>query len=134
MKNLGVQLFAISPDQPSKLKESIDKHKMGFRLLSDSDMAAARSFRVAYQLDDATLAQLKKYGIDVVTVIRATDEQHPEWKKLQAGEDAYRAATRAKQLAREAEEKIRQAGREARDGWEDAKHNDPNADAQHTRK
>ncbi len=65
MKDLGVQLFAISPDQPSKLKETIDKHKMGFRLLSDSDMAAARCFRVAYQLDDATLAQLKKYGIDV---------------------------------------------------------------------
>ena len=64
-QNLGVQLLAISPDQPSRLKETIDKHKMGFRLLSDSDMAAARSFRVAYQLDDATLAQLKKYGIDV---------------------------------------------------------------------
>ena len=57
--------MAISPDQPSKLKETIDKHKMGFRLLSDSDMAAARSFRVAYKLDDATLAELKKYNIDV---------------------------------------------------------------------
>jgi peroxiredoxin len=65
LKDLGVQLFAISPDQPSKLKETIDKHKMGFRLLSDGDMTAARSFRVAYQLDDTTLAQLKKYGIDV---------------------------------------------------------------------
>jgi peroxiredoxin len=65
LKNLGVQLLAISPDQPSKLKETIDKHKMGFRLLSDSDMAAARSFRVAYKLDDATLAELKKYSIDV---------------------------------------------------------------------
>ncbi len=65
LKNLGVQFLAISPDQPSKLKETIDKHKMGFRLLSDSDMAAARSFRVAYKLDDATLAELKKYNIDV---------------------------------------------------------------------
>ena len=65
LKNLGVQLFAISPDQPPKLKETIDKHKMGFRLLSDSDMAAARSFRVAYKLDNASLMQLKKYGIDV---------------------------------------------------------------------
>jgi peroxiredoxin len=65
LKNLGVQLLAISPDQPSKLKETIDKHKMGFRLLSDSDMAAARSLRVAYKLDDATLSELKKYSIDV---------------------------------------------------------------------
>jgi hypothetical protein len=65
LKNLNVQLLAISPDQPSKLKETIDKHKMGFVLLSDSDMIAARSFRVAYKLDDATLAELKKYNIDV---------------------------------------------------------------------
>lgn len=65
LKSVGVQLFAISPDQPSKLKETIGKHRMNFRLLSDSDLAAARSFGVAYKLDDATLTQLKKYGIDV---------------------------------------------------------------------
>ena len=65
LKNLGVQLIAISPDKPSKLKETIDRHKLSFRLLSDSDMAAARSFRVAYKLDDATLAELKKFSIDV---------------------------------------------------------------------
>jgi peroxiredoxin len=65
LKNLGSQLLAISPDQPSKLKETIDKHKMGFKLVSDSDMIAARSFRVAYKLDDQTLAELKKYNIDV---------------------------------------------------------------------
>jgi hypothetical protein len=62
LKNLNVQLLAISPDQPSKLKETIDKHNMGFRLLSDSDMVAARSFRVAYKLDDQTLAEFKKYN------------------------------------------------------------------------
>jgi peroxiredoxin len=65
LEELGVQLFAISPDQPSKLKETIDKHKMSFILLSDSDMVAARSFRVAYKLDDQTLAEFKKYNIDV---------------------------------------------------------------------
>ena len=65
MKNLGVQLLAIAPDKPSKLKETVDKHKMDFRLLSDSDMAVARSFGVAYTLDDQTLTELKKYNIDV---------------------------------------------------------------------
>jgi peroxiredoxin len=54
LKNLNVQLLAISPDQPSKLI-----------LLSDSDMVTARSFRVAYKLDDQTLAEFKKYNIDV---------------------------------------------------------------------
>ncbi len=65
MKNLGVQLLAISPDKPSKVRETIDKHQMSFILLSDSDMVAARSFRVAYELDDQTLAEFKKYNIDV---------------------------------------------------------------------
>jgi peroxiredoxin len=65
LKGLGVQLLAIAPDQSAKLKESIEKHKMGFRLLSDSNMAVARSFGVAYTLDDQTLAELKKYNIDV---------------------------------------------------------------------
>ena len=65
MKNLGVQLLAISPDKPAKVRETIGKHKMSFILLSDSDMVAARSFRVAYKLDDQTLAEFKKYNIDV---------------------------------------------------------------------
>lgn len=60
-----MQLFAISPDRPAKLKETIEKHKVEFRLLSDSEMTAARSFGVAYQLDETTLAELKKYQIDV---------------------------------------------------------------------
>jgi peroxiredoxin len=63
--DLGVQLFAISPDQPSKLKETIDKHQIRFPLLSDSDMAAARGFGVAYKLDEATLVKLRAFGMDV---------------------------------------------------------------------
>jgi peroxiredoxin len=62
---LGVQLFAISPDQPSKLRETIGKHQMGFTLLSDSDMAAARRLGIAYRLDEATLSKLKTSGMDV---------------------------------------------------------------------
>jgi hypothetical protein len=65
---------------------------------------------------------------------RRTREEKTDQAAHQAGEDAYKAAAKAKQLAREAEEKIEKAGREAHDGWEDAKHNDPNADAQHTKK
>jgi peroxiredoxin len=65
LKSLGVQLLAIAPDKPSKLKETIEKHKMSFRLLSDSNMAVARSFGVAYKLDDQTLGELRKYNIDV---------------------------------------------------------------------
>jgi peroxiredoxin len=73
LKHLGVQVFAISPDQPSKLKETINKHQLGFPLLSDSDMAAARGFGVAYKLDEATLVKLKAFGMDVE---EASGQQH----------------------------------------------------------
>lgn len=65
LKGLGVQLLAISPDRPSKVREILGKHKMGFTLLSDSEMIAAQAFRVAYKLDDQTLGELRKYNIDV---------------------------------------------------------------------
>jgi peroxiredoxin len=73
LKGLGVQLLAISPDRPSKVRETLDKHKMGFTLLSDSEMIAARAFRVAYKLDDQTLQELRKYNIDVED---ASGQQH----------------------------------------------------------
>ncbi len=68
-----MQLFAISPDQPSKVKETIDRHQIGFVLLSDSDTAAARGFGVAYRLDAATLEELKACRMDVE---EASGRQH----------------------------------------------------------
>jgi peroxiredoxin len=62
---IGVQLIGIAPDRPEKLRESIEKHKLGFRLLSDAHMLGAQAFGVAYRLDNPTLQQLKQYGIDV---------------------------------------------------------------------
>jgi hypothetical protein len=65
---------------------------------------------------------------------RRTREEKTDQAAHQAGEDAYKATAKAKELAREAAEKVEKAGKEVRNGWEDAKHNDPNADAQHTSK
>ena len=62
---LGFQILAISPDQPKYLQESIDKHSIEYTLLSDSDMAAAKAFGLAFMLDDATLKKYKEYGIDL---------------------------------------------------------------------
>jgi hypothetical protein len=50
---MGVQLIAITPDRPEKMRESIEKHKLAFRLLSDSQMLCAQAFGVAYKLDEA---------------------------------------------------------------------------------
>lgn len=61
----GAQLFAISPDRPGKLKETPDRDKLGYRLLSDSDAAAARAFGLAFKVDDATVEKYKAYKIDL---------------------------------------------------------------------
>lgn len=71
--SVGVQLIGIAPDRPEKLRESIEKHKLGFRLLSDAQMVGAQAFGVAYTLDEPTMKQLKQYGIDVE---EASGEKH----------------------------------------------------------
>ena len=56
---------------------------------------------------------------------RRAREEKTDQAAHKAGEEAYRAAQKTKELTREAVEKLRKAGHEVREGWEDAKHNDP---------
>ena len=65
IKQFDFQIIAISPDRSKKLAESVNKHQMGYTLLSDSDMKAARSFRIAFKLDDELLAKYAQFGIDL---------------------------------------------------------------------
>lgn len=69
----GFQIIAVSPDRPEKLVESIDKFKMNYLLLSDSNLAAAKAFGIAFKLDKATIEKYDKYGIDLVD---ASGEEH----------------------------------------------------------
>lgn len=61
----GYQIIAISPDKPKKLIESIDKHKMNYLLLSDSNMAVAKAFGIAFKLDESIIKKYDEYGIDL---------------------------------------------------------------------
>lgn len=70
---LGYQIIALSTDRPEKLRESIQKHNLKYLLLSDSKMIAARIFRIAFKVDDKTIAQYKKYGINLED---ASGEKH----------------------------------------------------------
>jgi peroxiredoxin len=54
-------------DQPSKLKATPDHEKVHYRLLSDSDAAAAKAFGIAFKVDDATVEKYKGYGINLET-------------------------------------------------------------------
>jgi hypothetical protein len=63
---------------------------------------------------------------------RRTQEEKTDQAAHRAGEDAYKATAKAKELARQAAEELKKAGKEAHDGWEDAKHRDPDPDPQRT--
>lgn len=65
LKEMGYQILAVSPDQPSELEGTSDKNKLGYRLLSDSSAEAARAFGIAFRVDDDTLEKYKGYGIDL---------------------------------------------------------------------
>ncbi|HEY7774018.1 MAG TPA: peroxiredoxin-like family protein [Marinagarivorans sp.] len=65
LNKLGFQILAISPDQPKFLKESIAKHKLGYTLLSDSNMTAAKALGLAFKVDDSTIKKYHEYGIDL---------------------------------------------------------------------
>lgn len=73
LNEAGFQLIGISPDQTTKVRETVEKHRLQGRLLSDSLVSAARAFGVAYHVDEATLEQLKHYGIDLE---EASGESH----------------------------------------------------------
>jgi peroxiredoxin len=61
----GVQIIAIGMDQPSKLRETMEKDKLDYTLLSDSDATAVKAFGIAYKVDDATLARMKGFNVDL---------------------------------------------------------------------
>ncbi|MHC4563949.1 MAG: peroxiredoxin-like family protein [Planctomycetota bacterium] len=61
----GWQIIAVSPDRPEKLRETVQKHAPMYTLVSDSDMAAAKAFGIAFRLDEATLETYAEYGIDL---------------------------------------------------------------------
>lgn len=62
---MGYQVLAVSPDKPQALRQSIDDGEYAYRLLSDSDMSVARSFGLAFRVDDPTLRKYEEFGINL---------------------------------------------------------------------
>ncbi|MDT8323638.1 MAG: peroxiredoxin-like family protein [Bacteroidota bacterium] len=77
LRDLGFQLIGISPDTPENLEASVGKHELSYTLLSDSRMEAARRFGVAFQLDDAMMAQYREYGLDLEAASGETHHMLP---------------------------------------------------------
>ena len=70
---MGYQIIALSPDHPGRLSSAIEKQKLEYLLLSDTEMVTARAFGVAYKVDDQTFERYKSHGLDLE---RACGEKH----------------------------------------------------------
>jgi peroxiredoxin len=63
---MGFQIIAVSPDRPGILKAPAEKQELKYRLLSDSEMTAAKALGIAFRVDDTTVTKYKTdYGIDL---------------------------------------------------------------------
>ena len=67
LRQMGYQILAVTPDKPEDLRKTVDKHKLAYTLLSDSDAVAMRAYGVAFRLDDATVEKYQQYHVDLET-------------------------------------------------------------------
>ena len=65
LSDAGVDVYFLSADRPEILIDSLDADVTDYQLLSDASLAVARSFGIAFRLDDETYAKYKTYGIDL---------------------------------------------------------------------
>jgi peroxiredoxin len=77
LSSLGFPVIAISPDRPDELQKSLDAKGLGYALYSDSSLAAARAFGIAFQLDDEQVAEYASYGIDLEAASGRAHHQLP---------------------------------------------------------
>ncbi|HWX27821.1 MAG TPA: peroxiredoxin-like family protein [Steroidobacteraceae bacterium] len=65
LRNSGFEIVFLSTDRPELLYTSLKATDIHYTLLSDSHLEAAKAFHVAYHVDDATLAKMREYGVDL---------------------------------------------------------------------
>ena len=61
---LGFDVWFVSPDRPELLAEG-DQVGLGYRLLSDSTLAAAQAFGIAFRVDPVLVARMAQGGMDI---------------------------------------------------------------------
>ena len=64
-------------DRPELLYSSLKATDIHYTLLSDSRLEAAKAFHVAYHVDDATLAKMREYGVDLAATTGTKEHELP---------------------------------------------------------
>ena len=65
LKEVGYDVLFLSADRPELLHSSLKEEIPEYTLLSDASMKIARDYRIAFRVDEATLARYKEYGISL---------------------------------------------------------------------
>ena len=60
--------MAISPEGTEGISKTIEKTGAVFPILTDADMKIAKSYQVAYLVDDRTLGRYKNANIDLLQI------------------------------------------------------------------
>lgn len=64
LQTRGYQIVGIAPQSAATIAATTTEHELGFQLLADEQVAAARAFGLAFAMDQATLTRYAEYGID----------------------------------------------------------------------
>ena len=73
LKDLGFDLWFVSPDKPELLYESLEQPDIGYTVYSDAKLEAMRAFGIAFQVSDEVNSQYLEYGINLT---EASGESH----------------------------------------------------------
>jgi peroxiredoxin len=65
VKAAGGTLVAITPERPQGTADTIKKNDLGYRVFSDTNLDAAKGFKLLFELDEETQRKYRGYGIDL---------------------------------------------------------------------
>jgi peroxiredoxin len=77
LRNSGFEIVFLSTDRPELLYSSLKAADIHYTLLSDSQLEAAKAFHIAYHVDDATLAKMREYGVDLESTTGTKQHELP---------------------------------------------------------
>lgn len=68
MRSRGIRLVAISAQTPDNSLSTVEKNELAFPVLSDSDLAAATAFGIAFELPPSLVELYSRVGNDLPTI------------------------------------------------------------------
>ncbi len=77
LRKSGFEIVFLSTDRPELLYSSLKATDIHYTLLSDSRLDAAKAFHIAYHVDDATLAKMREYGVDLESTTGTKQHELP---------------------------------------------------------